>query len=140
MPRRLGPAGCHTGAERVKEAVGEGDGGGRARLALALVEQRSAAVEARGVLLEDARVPYRRGRRDRPRVVEEEGDLAPASAVVDDVVAAFEPVRKAGEEAQRDVVDVSVRERGPPMDCSGTCPAHSEAVWSRLNQLNNEPN
>ena len=26
---------------------------------------------------------------------------------------------------------VSVRERGPPMDCSGTCPAHSEAVRSR---------
>ena len=71
-PRRLGLAGCHPGAERVEEAVGEGDGGGRARLALALAEQRGAAVEARGVLQENARVPYRRGRRDRPRVVEEE--------------------------------------------------------------------
>ena len=25
MPRRLGPAGCRPGAERVEEAVGEGD-------------------------------------------------------------------------------------------------------------------
>ena len=100
MPRRLGLAGCRPGAERVEEAISEGDGGGRARLALALAEQRGAAVEARGVLHENARVSDRRGRRDRSRVVEEEGDLAPAPVVVLDVLVALEPVREAGEEAQ----------------------------------------
>ena len=38
-PAAVGPGAC---AERVEEAVGEGDGGRRARLALALAEQRGA--------------------------------------------------------------------------------------------------
>ena len=59
------------------------------------------------MLHQDARVPDGRRCRDRSRVVEEEGDLAPAAVVVLDVLAALEPVREAGEEAQRDAVDAT---------------------------------
>ena len=75
-PRRLGPAGCHAGAESVEKVVGESYGGGGIRRgAHARAEQRGATVEAGRVLHQDARVPDGRRRRDRSRVVEEEGDV-----------------------------------------------------------------